>query len=136
MSTFQDKRKQYLREACAVIDTELAHIDSIKIFLVPYFGRSTPSNSQPFEILDSWLFQGNWKHANDSVILESLSITHIINVTDRVLSDQSLQVKMVARLNYRNLFVRQMHFSIHVINKTVECWYIVSVVYLVLQQLF
>ena len=53
MATFRDKRKQYLREACAVTDTELAHIDSIKQLKQSYYGLSTPSNLQPSEILDS-----------------------------------------------------------------------------------
>ena len=101
MSTFQNNREKYLREACGATDAELAYIDSIKQLKRPYFRHNTASNSHPSEILNSWLFQGDWRHANDSVLLESLSITHIINVTDRVLSDRSRQILHIPSKNGR-----------------------------------
>ena len=102
MSTLQNNREKYLRETCGATDAELSYINSIKQLKRPYFNLPTPSYSQPSEILDSWLFQGDWKHANDSTILESLSITHIINVTDKTLPEQSRQILHISSKNGRS----------------------------------
>ncbi|CAF1335010.1 unnamed protein product [Adineta steineri] len=92
MYTVKNTREKYLQETCRATDAELIYIDSIRQLRRLCPRSDTISNSQPSEILDSWLFQGNWEHANDSKILDSLSITHILNVTDKVLPDQSRQI--------------------------------------------
>jgi dual specificity MAP kinase phosphatase len=92
MSTLRDNREKRLRETCGATDAEIAYIKSIIQLKWQYARREATFHQQPSEILDSWLFQGNWKQANDSVILESLSITHIVNVTDRISFDKSRQI--------------------------------------------
>ena len=42
------------------------------------------------------MYQGSWKQGNDSVLLNRLSITHIVNVTERTLFDPSRQVLQIA----------------------------------------
>jgi protein-tyrosine phosphatase len=92
MLTLRNNREKRLRETCGATDAELEYIRSIIQLKWQHPRLETLLHQQPSEILDSWLFQGNWEQANDSVILESLSITHIVNVTDRILIDQSRQI--------------------------------------------
>jgi len=40
------------------------------------------ANSYPNEILPSRLWVGNWHHAADATIIETLGITHILNISD------------------------------------------------------
>jgi protein-tyrosine phosphatase len=102
MSTLQNTREKYLRETCEATDAELAYINSIIQLKRPYFGQHhTISDSHPSEILDSWLFQGKWEQANDSNILQSLSITHIINASERILFDRSRQILHIPSKNGR-----------------------------------
>jgi hypothetical protein len=92
LSTLRDNREKRLREIYGATDVELAYIKSIIQLKRQHARPEITFDQQPSEILDSWLFQGNWEQANDSIILESLSITHIVNVTDRISSDQSRQI--------------------------------------------
>ncbi|CAF1263476.1 unnamed protein product [Adineta steineri] len=91
-STLQNKREKRLREKGEATDTEIVYVNSMIQLKKQHSNRVTALHQQASDILDSWLFQGNWQHANDSVNLKSLSITHIINVTDKVLSNQSQQI--------------------------------------------
>ncbi|CAF4142204.1 unnamed protein product [Adineta steineri] len=92
MGTLQSKREKRLRETSEVTDTEIVYVKSMIQLKEQHSSRVTTLHQQASDILDSWLFQGNWQHANDSVYLKSLSITHIINVTDKVLLNQSQQI--------------------------------------------
>ncbi|CAF1197495.1 unnamed protein product [Adineta steineri] len=92
MSTLQNKREKRLREKGEATDTEIVYVNSMIQLKKQHSHRVTALHQQASDILDSWLFQGNWQHANDLVNLKSLSITHIINVTDKVLSNQSQQI--------------------------------------------
>ncbi|CAF1247424.1 unnamed protein product, partial [Rotaria sordida] len=84
-------REKFLRETHAATDTEVAYLDSV--YQLRHERRGdTRSYWQPSEILDSWLFQGTWEQANDSVLLNRLAITHIVNVTDKKLHESSRQV--------------------------------------------
>jgi protein-tyrosine phosphatase len=92
MSTRLNNREKRLRESCGATDAEVEYIKSV-IELKRQRSRSeTTLHQQPSQILDSWLFQGNLKQADDSVMLESLSITHIINVTDQISFDRSREI--------------------------------------------
>jgi protein-tyrosine phosphatase len=92
MLTLWNNCAKRLRETCGATDAELEYIKSIIQLKWQHSHRETILHRQPSEILDSWLFQGNWKQANDSAILESLSITHIVNITDGISFDQSRQI--------------------------------------------
>jgi hypothetical protein len=81
MLTLRNNREKRLRETYGATDAELEYIRSIIQLKWQHPRLETILHQQPSEILDSWLFQGNWEQANNSVILESLSITHIVNVT-------------------------------------------------------
>ncbi|UJR16595.1 hypothetical protein I4U23_003495 [Adineta vaga] len=107
MSTLQNKREKFLRETYNATDGELAYIHSIVQLKQPYFGHKTSSNLQPSEILDSWLFQSDWQHANNSPLLDSLSITHIVNVTDKILVDQLREIHHVPSKNGRSAELSQ-----------------------------
>lgn len=87
-----NNREKRLREAYDATDAELAYIKSIIELKWQNPRREILVDQQPSEILDSWLFQGNWRQANDPLILDSLSITHIINVTDRISFDETRQI--------------------------------------------
>jgi protein-tyrosine phosphatase len=101
MSAWGNTRENYIRETCGATDAEVTYIDSIIQLKRVYLRRIPPSDSHPSKILDSWLFQGTWEQANDSTILESLAITHIVNVTDRILSNQSRQMLHIRSKNGR-----------------------------------
>ncbi|CAF1077930.1 unnamed protein product [Adineta ricciae] len=101
MAASQNKREQYLRENCNATEAELAYIQSIVQLKQPYFGRAIPSSSRPSEILDSWLYHGNWQQANNSTLLDSLSITHIVNATDKTLVDQLREIHHISSKNGR-----------------------------------
>jgi len=102
MHAVQSNREKHLREKCHATDDEIAQINSIVQLKKQYFNRPVSSNDQPSEILDSWLFQGDWKHATNPVLLDSLSITHILNVTDQILLDQSRQILHIPSENGRS----------------------------------
>jgi hypothetical protein len=43
---------------------------------------STVAENYPNEILPGRLWLGNWHHAADASIIETLKITHILNISD------------------------------------------------------
>jgi hypothetical protein len=120
MCTFRNTREKYLSENRAATDTELEHIKSIIQLKRLYPPQNTASDLPPSEILDSWLYQGNWRQANDSFILELLSITHIINVTDRILVDQSRQILHIPSKNGR---LAELSESFHATNAFLDTCY-------------
>jgi protein-tyrosine phosphatase len=96
MSGLRSTREKYLREKHGATDTEMAYINSVLQLKHGLTREETTSYRQPSDILDSWLHQGNWEQANDSVLLNRLSITYIVNATDRTLFDPSRQVLQIA----------------------------------------
>ena len=43
---------------------------------------SSAAESYPNEIFPGRLYLGDWHHASDAHIIETLGITHILNITD------------------------------------------------------
>ena len=44
--------------------------------------RPTASDTYPNEIFPGRLYLGDWHHASDAHLIETLGITHILNITD------------------------------------------------------
>ena len=120
MSIFSNVYEIRLRESCGATDTELTYIKSIIQLKWRYNDLPRTLNQQPSEILDSWLFQGDWRHANDLVTLDSFSISHVINVADGSSLDQSrkilnipsrdsLSVDLLKSFNETNTFLDECH---------------------------
>ena len=48
----------------------------------PLIARPTAADNYPNEIFPGRLYLGDWHHASDAHIIETLGITHILNITD------------------------------------------------------
>lgn len=101
MNQLKNTREKYIRDTFQATDAEVAYIHSLKQLRRSYPCSNSTCNAQPSDILDSWLFQGGWKHATDPTILQSLSITHIINVTESILPEQSQEILHIPTKNGR-----------------------------------
>jgi hypothetical protein len=92
MYASRSMRAKFLRETHLATDAELTYLDSILQLRRNRSSKDVELFWQVSDILDSWLFQGSWENANDSVLLNRISVTHIVNVTDMNLFDPSRQV--------------------------------------------
>ena len=99
MSNLRDHRHELLRGLYGATVDELAYIDSLIELRRKHPRRRTNDNSEPSQILDPWLYHGDWTQANNVKLLETLSITHIVNVTERSLLDQSRQILHIPSQN-------------------------------------
>ena len=67
--------KSYLSALCALKSERLSHICN------PCWNRQI-ADCYPNEIFPGRLYLGDWHHASDAHVIETLNITHIVNISD------------------------------------------------------
>ncbi|CAF1152773.1 unnamed protein product [Rotaria magnacalcarata] len=91
MCSSKNVRHQFLREQHEANDAELIYLD--RIYDLRHKQRENANSHRELsEILDLWLYQGNWEEANDLVLLDRLAISHIVNVTSYTINDSSRRI--------------------------------------------